>query len=119
MLFPLSSASAQTAWVPGAEITGHAVQVETNGVMNTVYFDRGGAARIVTASGREVPATWSVQNQNLCLQTAAGVQECWDYRSPFQANQSITLTSSCQATSRWMALSTEPPPVSTRRGERG
>lgn len=37
---------AQAGWVPGSEITGQSVQVETNGVTNTVFFDPGGVARI-------------------------------------------------------------------------
>ena len=122
VIIPLSGAAAQSGWMPGQEITGHAVQVDTNGVMNTVYFDQGGGARIVTASGREVPARWSVQGQNLCLQTSAG-QECWNYQSRFQTGQPVTLTSSCNSTSRWTALSTQPaympPPVSSSSGERG
>jgi len=116
---PLGAAMAQTGWVPGAEITGHAVQVNTNGVMSTVYFDPGGAARIVSQTGTEVPARWYVQNQNLCLETGAGVSECWPYTSAFRAGQPVTLTSNCQATSQFTALSTNQPPVQQRAGERG
>ncbi|HEY0626914.1 MAG TPA: hypothetical protein VGD10_09285 [Allosphingosinicella sp.] len=116
-IMPLSGAAAQ--WVPGNEITGHAVQVETNGVMNTVYFDAGGAARIVSASGRETPARWAVQGQSICLETGAGVSECWPYTSAFRTGQAVTLTSNCNATSRWTALSTNEPPVTQRSGERG
>ena len=116
---PLGAAMAQTSWVPGSEITGHAVQVNTNGVMSTVYFDPGGSARIVSQSGTEVPATWAVQNGNLCLQTAAGVSECWPYTAAFQAGQPVTLTSNCAATSQFTALSTNQPPVQQRAGERG
>lgn len=121
MFVPLSSAAAQTAWVPGTEITGHSVQVETNGVVNTVYFDPGGSARIVSASGREVPATWSVANQQLCLQNAAGVSECWPYQTAFQTGVPVTLTSTCSATSRWTANSTAMPAMvePPRTGERG
>lgn len=115
---PLSAAAAQAVWVPGTEITGHAVQVDTNGVMNTVYFDPGGSARIVSASGREVQGNWSVQNQQLCL-NAGGTQECWPYTQAFRAGQPVTLTSSCQATSNWTALSTAQPPMQQRSGERG
>lgn len=115
---PLSAVAAQTAWMPGAEITGHAVQVNTNGELSTVYFDPGGSARIVTQSGREVPATWSVQNGNLCL-SSGGASECWPYTMAFQAGQPVTLTSNCNATSQFTALSTNQPPVQERAGERG
>jgi len=65
-------------WVPGSEITGQSVQVETNGVTNTVYFDPGGAARIQTPAGNTVPGTWAAANGQLCLTTDAA-QECWPY----------------------------------------
>ena len=75
---PLSAGLAQMAWVPGSEISGHAVQVTTNGTVNTVYFDRGGVARIQSPGGNIVPATWSAANRQLCLQTC-GDQRCWNY----------------------------------------
>ena len=114
---PLTAASAQ--WVPGAEITGQSIQVETNGVVNRVYFDPGGIARITTPAGMQVQGRWSVANQMLCLETGANVQECWPYRSAFQAGQPVTLTSSCQVTSRWVANAINPPPAEMRKGERG
>lgn len=107
-------------WSPGAELVGHSAQVVTNGVTNTVYFDPGGAARIVTPSGTTVQGNWSAASGNLCLNTATG-QECWPYASPFQAGQPMTLTSNCQAVSTWTALSTNapPPPPPASQGERG
>ncbi len=119
-LVPFTPALAQE-WVPGAEITGHSIQVETNGVVNTIYFDPGGVARIMTPGGTEIPARWSAANQSLCLETGANVQECFPYRSAFQTGQAVTLTSSCQAVSRWVPNSTEPnaPAESMRKGERG
>ena len=113
-------AAAQTGWTPGMEITGHAVQVQTGGVTNTVYFDPGGTARIVTPSGSEVQGRWSVENQNLCLSTGAGGRECWPYRTAFQAGQAVDLTSSCSVTSRWTPISTQPmAPTVQSKGERG
>jgi len=107
-------------WAPGSEIVGQSIQVETNGVTNTVYFDAGGAARIQTPAGNSVPGTWSAANGQLCLSTG-GAQECWPYAQPFQAGQQITLTSSCNSASRWTALGTNqpPPPVQQGEGERG
>ena len=110
---PLSAAYSQ--WTPGSELVGQSVQVETNGVTNTIYFDPGGAARIVTPGGAVTPGTWSAANAQLCLQAGAG-QECWPYQSAFQSGQSVTLVSSCQVASRWTPLSTNPTQV---RGERG
>ena len=110
---PLTAAYAQ--WTPGSELVGQSVQVETNGVVNTIYFDPGGAARIITPGGAVVQGTWSAANSQLCLQTGGG-QECWPYQSAFQSGQSVTLVSSCQASSRWTPLSTNPTQV---RGERG
>ncbi len=107
ILAPIAAASAQ--WMPGSEIVGQSVQVETNGVVNTVYFDPDGVARIASPGGSQVQGRWSVANQMLCLETGGGARECWPYRSAFQAGQQVTLTSSCQVTSRWVANATNPP----------
>jgi hypothetical protein len=100
MLLGAPTAGLAQNWVPGSEITGQSVQVETNGVTNTVYFEPGGA------------------NGQLCLTTGAA-QECWPYAQPFQAGQPLSLTSSCNAASRWTALSTNMAPVQAGAGERG
>lgn len=105
----------QTGWIPGSEITGQSIQVETNGVTNTVFFDPGGVARIQTPGGNMVPGTWAASNGRLCLTTGAA-QECWPYAQPFQAGQQISLTSSCNAASRWTALGTN---QAAPTGERG
>jgi len=110
---PMSAAVAQ--WVPGSEIVGQSVQVETNGTVNTVYFDQGGTARIASPGGNVVQGTWTAANGQLCL-GANGGQECWPYQQAFQAGQQVTLVSSCNATSRWLASATNGP---TARGERG
>ena len=118
--FTAAGAAAQSPWPTGAEITGHAVRVEAEGVVNTVYFDPGGNARIVSPSGREVPGRWFVENQSLCLET--GARECWPYQAAFQTGVPVDLTSNCATASRWTALSTEPfgpPPETGRSGERG
>ena len=103
-----SAASAQM-WTPGSEIVGQSVQVNTNGTVNTVYFDQNGAARIMTPSGNSVPGRWSVANQQLCLDIGTGPAECWPYRSAFQAGQNVSLTSNCNVTSQWLANSTNMP----------
>ena len=111
------AASAQT-WTPGSEIVGQSVQVNTNGTVNTVYFDQGGAARIMTPSGNSTPGRWSVASEQLCLDIGTGPAECWPYKSAFQAGQNVTLTSSCGATSQWLANSTNAP-EQQRMPERG
>ena len=53
----MPAAAIAQEWVPGSEIVGQSVVVETNGVANTVYFDAGGAARIVSpAADKKSPA---------------------------------------------------------------
>src|SRR4028119_94460 len=94
---PLAAASAQ--WTPGAELVGQSVQVETNGVVNTIYFDPGGSARIITPGGSVVQGTWSAASSQLCLQTGGG-QECWPYQSAFQSGEAVTPTSSSHAAAR-------------------
>jgi hypothetical protein len=115
----LPGAALAQAWTPGSEIVGQSVQVTTNGVTNTVYLDAGGSARIVTPGGSTVPGTWTAANGQLCLNNRSA-QECWPYSSPFQAGQPVTLTSSCNATSTWLASATNsPPPPAGQKGERG
>jgi hypothetical protein len=103
-----------------AEIVGQPVQVTTNGVTNTVYLDPGGSARIMTPGGNTVPGTWSAANGQLCL-SSGGANECWPYASAFIAGQPVTLTSSCNSSSTWLASATNapPPPPAGERGERG
>jgi hypothetical protein len=114
----LPAAALAQAWTPGSEVVGQSVQVTTNGVTNTVYLDAGGAARIVTPGGNTVPGTWTAANGQLCLNNGSA-QECWPYASPFQAGQPVTLTSSCNATSTWLASATNAPPPPRSKSERG
>jgi hypothetical protein len=113
LVVPVAAAHAQ--WMPGSEIVGQSVQVETNGVVNTVMFDAGGTARIMTPGGNVVPGTWNAANGQLCL-SAGGGQECWPYQAPFQAGQPMTMVSSCNVTSRWLASSTNQPAPGGERG---
>jgi hypothetical protein len=114
----IAPAAALAQWVPGSEITGQTLQVQTNGISNSVYFGPGGQATITTPGGRVIPATWTAAGGNLCLSTGAA-QECWPYASAFQAGQQVTLTSSCNATSSWLANSVNQPPSQAPSGERG
>lgn len=107
-----TAASAQ--WVPGMEITGQQVQVETNGVLNTITFDQGGVAHISSPSGATVvDATWRAEGGKLCLQTSSTF-DCYPYRAPFTARQPVSLMSDCGVMSRWTPLST-----AVAQGERG
>ena len=118
-LFAMPTAAVAQEWVPGTEIAGQSIVVETNGVANTIYFDAGGAARIVSPSGRVVNASWTSGGHNLCLNTGASA-ECWPYAQAFQAGQRVTLTSNCQAVSNWLPNGTNtPPPKAESLGERG
>lgn len=117
-----TTAMAQGVWTPGSEIVGQSVRVvSANGVTNTVYFDQGGTARIVTPGGREVPASWTAANGNLCVYSAGG-QECFPYTQAFMAGQTVSMTSSC-GTSAWTANGVNapppPPPAAENMGERG
>lgn len=117
VLFAPAAAFAQ--WIPGSEITGQTLQVQTNGVVNSVYLGPGGQATITTPGGRVIPATWSATGGNLCLNNGAA-QECWPYAAAFQPGQQVTVTSNCNAVSTWLANSTnQPPPMQSPGGERG
>ena len=118
-LVAMPTAAVAQQWVPGTEISGQSIVVETNGVANTIYFDAGGAARIVSPSGRVVNASWTSGGHNLCLNTGASA-ECWPYAQAFQAGQRVTFTSNCQAVSNWLPNGTNtPPPRAESLGERG
>lgn len=82
---------ARAGWVPGSEITGQSVQVETNGVTNTVFFGPGGVARIQTPSGKSVPGTWAAANGQLCLTTVLALFPAVSGRSADQPDQQLQL----------------------------
>jgi hypothetical protein len=106
-LFALSAASAASAqWVPGSEIAGQRVEVETNGILNTVYFEVGGVAQISSPSGAKVvTASWTARGGKLCL-TTDRTFDCYAYQKPFTARYPVTLVSDCGVVSRWVALTT-------------
>jgi hypothetical protein len=108
----LSSASLAVAqWSPGMEIVGQEVQVQTNGVVNTVTFQPNGVATIRSPTGATaVDATWTGDAGQLCLKTAT-TSDCYPYRAPFTARQPVDLISNCGVRSRWTALSTAVAPV--------
>lgn len=112
-------ANAQAGWTPGAEILGQPVQVTTNGVTNTVTLAPGGQAQISSPGGTVVNGSWTAANGQLCLGNGVA-QECFPYTAPLQAGQPVTVTSSCNATSTWLAQSTNAPAnPPAQRGERG
>jgi len=115
----IAPAAALAQWVPGSEVVGQTLQVQTNGITNTVYLGPGGQAQITTPGGKVIPASWTASNGQLCLNNGLA-QECWAYNAAFQAGQPTTLTSSC-GTSTWLANATNqpPPPVQEPKGERG
>ena len=116
----LTPASAFAQWVPGSEIVGQTLQVQKNGVTNSVVLSPGGQAQITTPGGNVIPATWTAANGQLCLNTGAA-QECWAYTTAFLPGQPLTLSSNC-GTATWLANSTNapsPPPVQEPQGERG
>jgi hypothetical protein len=116
----LATPAAAATWVPASEIVGQTVQVETNGTINSINFKPGGSAEIMTPAGRVVPASWTASGGKLCLLTG-GASECVAYSQPFQAGQSVTVTSDCGSTSRWLAnaVNTAPAPEPKAAGERG
>jgi hypothetical protein len=115
-----SATALAQAYTPASEIVGQPVQVTTNGITDTVTLSPGGQATIRSPGGTTtVNGTWTAANGQLCLSNGTA-QECWPYNAPLQAGQPMTLTSSCNATSTWLAASTNaPPPPPAQRGERG
>lgn len=93
---------------PGAELIGQPIQVTTNGVTNVVYLDPGGSLRILTPGANTVTGTWQVAAGQLCL-SAAGGNECIPYNAPFQAGAPQTFTTSCNASTTWLAQNVNSP----------
>lgn len=118
MIAPAAGAIAQPGWVPGTEIVGQTLQVQTNGVTNNVTLNADGTATIMAPDGQAVPATWSAANNQLCL-SAGGPQECWPYAQAFQPGRQIALTSNCGQASTWMASAINQSPQQQPMGERG
>ena len=108
------ASTAQAQWVPGSELIGQEVEVETNGVRNTVLFRENGVAEIRSPSGATVVnATWRAGNGQLCMQTSGG-SDCYAYNAPFMVRSPVVLTSDCGTASRFTARST-----AVSYGERG
>ena len=116
----LPAAAFAQAWTPASEVVGQPIQVTTNGVTDTVTLNPGGQVQIVSPGGKVVNGTWTAANGQLCLSNGGRRNAC-RIRRPFQAGQPVTVTSSCNATSTWLAASTNspPPPPPRQRGERG
>lgn len=114
---PVGALIGQPGWIPGSEIAGQTLQVQTQGVTNSIYFGADGTATITTPQGSTVPGTWSAANNMLCV-SANAIQECWPYTQPFQAGQQVALTSNCNQVSTFLAQATNPP-VQEPAGERG
>ena len=88
-------------------------------VVNNITFQPGGSATITTPSGNAIPASWTATGGQLCLRTGTA-SECFPYQQAFQAGQSVTATSSCGATSRWLASAVnQQQPPARAAGERG
>lgn len=102
---------------PGAELIGQPIQVTTGGITNIVYLDPGGALRILTPASNTVTGTWQIAGGQLCL-NVGGSTECIPYNSPFQAGAPQVFTTSCNASTTWLAQNVNnPSPAGT--SERG
>lgn len=113
----IGSASAMAQTGPMSEIIGQPIQVTTNGVTNTLYFDADGTVRMITPNAAVVQGSWALQGSNLCV-SRGGASECFPYNSPFRAQEPRTVTSSCNAVSTWLANATNNPSMDSK-AERG
>lgn len=120
-LLAISPAQAQDQ--TGQELIGRTVDVQfANGARNIVAFGSGGQARITAADGTLSNANWFVRGNQLCMQMGA-MGECWGYNQRFEAGRALTMSSTCNETSQWIARSVNPAPVvappAAEQGERG
>ncbi len=120
----VSASPAMAQFAPtGQELRGHTVDVLfADGARNAVYFAPNGTATITGPSGVRSAGTWTVRANNLCL-NVSGASECWAYARRFEAGETVTLRSSCDATSQWTARSVNAAPAPATppvvQGERG
>jgi hypothetical protein len=115
----IAAAPANAQGMLGDEIRGQIIDVKfADGTVNAIYFGPDGTATISSASIGTVPATWAVEGEQLCL-SYMQARECWAYASEFQALTPVTMSSSCNATSEWIARAVNSPAEVRRAGERG
>ena len=119
----LAVSPAQAQEQTGQELIGRTVDVQfANGARNVVAFGSGGQARISADDGTLSNANWFVKGNQLCMQMGA-MSECWNYNQRFEAGRSLTMSSTCNETSQWVARSVNPAPViappAAEQGERG
>ena len=114
----LPTAASAQAWTPASEVVGQPIQVTTNGVTDTVTLNPGGQVQIVRPVERSFPVRGL--RPMVSFASAPAAAECFPYSAPFQAGQPVTVTSSCNATSTWLAASDQSAAGSgAGRGERG
>lgn len=126
MLLPAFASLAFVAASPAAgqgmlgdEIRGQIIDVKfSDGTVNSIYFGPDGSATISSETIGTVPASWTVEGQQLCL-SYLEARECWAYSAEFQAMTPVTMSSSCNASSEWMARAVNAPAAVRRAGERG
>lgn len=118
-MLPATAAAQQMA--PGAELIGQQVRVmAANGDTNNLTFQSDGTVHITSTNGQSAHGRWYAQGSSMCI-AAGSATECWQYSTPFQAGQAMTMVSDCGATTNWTALGVNQPPqpVQRRAGERG
>ncbi len=92
---------AHAASPTGEELLGQTVDVQfSDGTVNSVLFNADGTAVISAPGGLSASGTWSVADNQLCL-NAGETRECWSYFDTFKAGQSRSMTSGCNSTSLW------------------
>jgi hypothetical protein len=100
----LVAASSAAAWTPGSELVGQEIQVQTNGVVNTIQFEPNGIAHIRSPSGAKVvDATWTTDQNQLCLRNGQAF-DCYEYKAPIDVTRPVSLKSVCGVNSQWTAL---------------
>lgn len=91
-------------WVPGSELVGQTVRVETDGIVNIVSFEPNGLARISSpTNARTIDATWTADGEQMCLATASS-SDCYPYSEAFIGFEPVDLISNCGVRSRWTAM---------------
>jgi hypothetical protein len=87
----LGSPERQGRWLPGSELVGQTMRVESAGRTSMMRFARDGSVH-ASFSGHDLDGRWNVEPGKICF-TWGKVRDCWPYARPFRQGERMMLKS--------------------------